>query len=87
DWCITCKVNEKVALGTDEVKSAFAAESITYLKGDWTNSDPVITEYLAAFARNGVPLYVYYPASSSADTTPTVLPQILTPSIVIEAIR
>ena len=87
DWCITCKVNEKVALGTDEVKSAFAAESITYLKGDWTNSDPIITEYLASFSRNGVPLYVYYPASSSPDTTPTVLPQILTPSIVIEAIR
>ena len=83
DWCITCKVNERIALGTNKVKSAFAAQSITYLKGDWTNSDPVITEYLATFSRNGVPLYVYYAPGKTA----VVLPQILTPSIVIDAIR
>ncbi|MBT5292373.1 MAG: thiol:disulfide interchange protein, partial [Cellvibrionales bacterium] len=83
DWCITCKVNERIALGTNKVKSAFAAQSITYLKGDWTNSDPVITEYLATFSRNGVPLYVYYEPGKTA----IVLPQILTPSIVIDAIR
>ena len=87
DWCITCKVNEKVALGTDKVKNAFAAQSITYLKGDWTNSDPVITEYLATFSRNGVPLYAYYPSGSAPDKKPVILPQILTPSIVIDAIR
>ena len=87
DWCITCKVNEKVALGTNKVKNAFAAQSITYLKGDWTNSDPVITEYLARFSRNGVPLYVYYPADTASDKTPVILPQILTPGIVIKAIR
>jgi len=83
DWCITCKVNERIALGTDKVKNAFAAQSITYLKGDWTNSDPMITEYLATFSRNGVPLYVYYAPGKTA----VVLPQILTPSIVIDAIR
>ena len=83
DWCITCKVNERIALGTNKVKNAFAAQSITYLKGDWTNSDPVITEYLATFSRNGVPLYVYYAPGKTA----VVLPQILTPSIVIDAIR
>ena len=87
DWCITCKVNEKVALGTNKVKNAFAAQSITYLKGDWTNSDPVITEYLATFSRNGVPLYVYYPSASALDKTPVILPQLLTPSIVIDAIQ
>jgi thiol:disulfide interchange protein len=83
DWCITCKVNERIALGTNKVKNAFATQSITYLKGDWTNSDPVITEYLATFSRNGVPLYVYYAPGKTA----VVLPQILTPSIVIDAIR
>ncbi len=87
DWCITCKINEKVALGTNKVKNAFAAQSITYLKGDWTNSDPVITEYLATFSRNGVPLYVYYPSASALDKTPVILPQLLTPSIVIDAIQ
>lgn len=83
DWCITCKVNERVALATDDVKSAFAEHSIVYLKGDWTNSDAAITDYLARFKRNGVPLYVYY----APDKAPVILPQILTPNIVLDAIR
>ena len=83
DWCITCKVNERVALGTDDVKQAFAGKDMVYLKGDWTNSDPLISEYLARFRRDGVPLYVYYPPGEE----PKILPQILTSNIVIEAIR
>lgn len=83
DWCITCKVNERVALGTDSVKQAFANKTMVYLKGDWTNSDPLISEYLSRFRRDGVPLYVYYPPGEE----PKILPQILTSNIVIEAIR
>ena len=82
DWCITCLTNEKVALGRDSVKAAFRERNITYLKGDWTQYDPAITELLAQFGRNGVPLYVFYPAAGE----PVVLPQLLTPAKVIEAI-
>jgi thiol:disulfide interchange protein DsbD len=78
-WCITCLVNERVALSSTTVADAFAANEVHYLKGDWTNRDPQITDYLAAFGRNGVPLYVYYPAGGE----PEVLPQILTESLVL----
>jgi len=85
DWCITCLVNERVALSSQQVKQAFAENDITYLKGDWTNHNSEITAVLADFGRNGVPLYLYYPAD--AEAAPTVLPQILTPALVTQALE
>ncbi len=82
-WCITCLVNERVALSRPAVVEAFAARDLLYLKGDWTNRDTEITEYLASFGRSGVPLYVYY----APDAEPKVLPQVLTESIVLDALE
>lgn len=83
-WCITCQVNERLALSSAAVGAALADGGIVPLKGDWTNGDPVITRYLAEFGRNGVPLYVLYPADRGG--TPMVLPQLLTEAIVLDAI-
>lgn len=83
-WCITCKVNESVALDSGAVRQAFEDRGITYLKGDWTNEDPVITRALEAYQRSGVPLYLLYrPGEERA----TVLPQVLTESIVLRALE
>ncbi|HQU02970.1 MAG TPA: thioredoxin family protein, partial [Acetobacteraceae bacterium] len=82
-WCVTCLVNDRVALDTSLVQSAFAAAHVHVLVGDWTNRDAAITAYLAAHGRDGVPLYVYYPAGHGAGQ---ILPQILTPGIVIAAL-
>jgi len=79
-WCVTCLVNERVALEPAAVKQAFASHQVAYLKGDWTNQDPAITQYLHDYGRDGVPLYVYYPAGNGA---PVVLPQILSAGTVI----
>lgn len=81
-WCITCKINERAALGDDDVERLFAEKNIALLVADWTTRDAAITSYLAQFGRNGVPLYVYYPPMGE----PKILPQILTPSSVREAI-
>jgi thiol:disulfide interchange protein/DsbC/DsbD-like thiol-disulfide interchange protein len=83
-WCISCLVNEKVALSQRSVIDTFRQAGITYLKGDWTNRDPEITRKLAEFSRSGVPLYVFYPGGTAAG--PVVLPQILTPEIVTQAV-
>ncbi len=83
-WCITCKVNERVALDTEATRAAFAAGGVTVLEGDWTNGDAAITALLKRHGREGVPLYLLYPASGGA---PTVLPQILTQSIVLDALE
>lgn len=84
-WCITCLVNERVALSQPSVSQAFAQSGISYLKGDWTNQDPAISKLLTQFGRSGVPLYVLYP--SGMQDRPVVLPQILTPDIVLAAVK
>ena len=58
DWCITCKVTEKRLLTTETVDQLFESYGVIRMTGDWTRYDPLITEYLNAFDRVGVPLYV-----------------------------
>lgn len=85
DWCITCLTNEKVTLNKRDVKETFARHRITYLKADWTHYDAEITALLAQFGRNGVPLYIFFPAG--IDSQPIVLPQLLRPSSLIETLN
>jgi len=86
DWCITCKVNERVALSTDEVTSYFEENNIKVIEADWTKQDATITKWLELYERVGVPMYLYFP-SGSTDTNATVLPQILYPDLVIQLVE
>jgi thiol:disulfide interchange protein DsbD len=85
-WCLTCLVNERVALRTPAVEDVFARKGVVMLKADWTRRDPVITQVLGTFGRNGVPLYLLYPAGG-ATREPAVLPQILSERILIDATK
>jgi len=82
-WCVTCMVNERVALDRPEVREAFARSHVAYLLGDWTRQDPAITEFLRDHQRDGVPLYVLFPPGAQA---PILLPQILTESDILAAL-
>ncbi|HWL80597.1 MAG TPA: protein-disulfide reductase DsbD domain-containing protein [Roseomonas sp.] len=82
-WCITCKVNERMALDTEAVRAAFVRQGIAYLKGDWTDGNATLAAELRAHGRAGVPLYLVYPAGGGE---PVMLPQILTEGIVLRAI-
>ena len=84
-WCVTCLVNERVALRSSAVADAFAKKGVVALKADWTARDPMISRILGSLGRSGVPLYALYP-SGSPSTAPTLLPQLLTEGTVIEAI-
>lgn len=81
DWCITCLANERVALSSTAFYQALDANDITYLKGDWTDSDPEITELLNRYQRSGVPLYLLFPRGEGEAQ---ILPQILLETTVIE---
>ena len=81
DWCLTCKVNEQVAIEREDTRAAFERAGVVVLRGDWTRRDPVITRYLAAQGAAGVPLYVWYPAGGGA---PQQLPQVLTPAMLAD---
>jgi thiol:disulfide interchange protein DsbD len=80
-WCITCQVNKKVVLERGDVLDLFRKHNVLLLRADWTHQNPEITQALADFDRNSVPLYVYYAADGSA---PRVLPQILAWSTIEE---
>ena len=82
-WCITCLVNERVALETPAAKRAFEQAGVVKLKGDWTNRDPEITATLKEAGRAGVPLYLWWPAGADK---PKVLPQVLTESMIISEV-
>lgn len=74
-WCITCQMNKKVVLETAAALELFRKNDVLVVRGDWTNNDDVITEALASFERNSVPLYVFYPPGR---LEAEILPQILT---------
>ena len=79
DWCITCKVNERVALKTRKVKQILEDKNINYLEADWTRKDEKIATKLEEFGRTGVPLYLLYPSVGK----PIILPEILTEDILL----
>lgn len=83
-WCLSCQVNERVALRQPEVEQALAAHNVVLLKADWTRHDAAITEALAALGRSGVPAYALY---APGETSPRLLPEVLTPGIVLDAVK
>ena len=83
-WCITCQVNERVALSGTGFERVLDETDTLYLVGDWTDGDPAITAFIERFDHPGVPLYVLFPAHGGA---PEVLPQVLTPGIVRRALQ
>ena len=82
-WCLSCLVNERIALSPSSVRDAFARGHVAYLKGDWTKQDPAITAFLREQGRDGVPLYVFYAPGHSPD----VLPQLLSERTVLDEVR
>lgn len=83
-WCLTCQVNKRVALRRPEVEARFRELGVATLIADWTDRDETIARALAEFGRSGVPFYVLYPPGP--DRQPILLPEILTPSIVLDAL-
>lgn len=81
DWCVSCKVNERIAIEREATRDAFEDASVVTLRGDWTLRQPEITEFLNARGAAGVPLYLWYAPGASE---PQQLPQLLGPDSLIE---
>ncbi len=81
-WCVTCQANKIAVLDREDIRKAFKQHGVVFLVADWTNQNPDITQALESFGRSGVPLYILY----SPEGKTTVLPELLTKNIVIEAL-
>jgi thiol:disulfide interchange protein DsbD len=83
-WCATCQANKRLVFHDDDVLKYFAEHKIATLRGDWTNRDPRITEALASYGRSAVPFnLIWVPGREQ----PVILPEILTASTVLEALK
>ena len=83
-WCLSCQVNERVALSQPEVQKALADANVVLLKADWTQHDDAITQTLTSLGRSGVPTYVLYAPGKS---DPQILPEVLTPQVVMNVLN
>jgi thiol:disulfide interchange protein DsbD len=83
DWCLTCKVNERVVLDDAEVREALTGFAV--FEADWTRRDERIRAELARFGRSGVPLYLLFPADAAAPALR--LPELLGKQGFLEALR
>ncbi|MSU52016.1 MAG: hypothetical protein EXS41_01285 [Opitutaceae bacterium] len=83
-WCATCQTNKKIVFASDAVLREFAAKKIVTLRADWTNKDPAVTAELAKYQRSAVPFNVLW---KPGQPEPLLLPELLTPGIVLDAIK
>jgi thiol:disulfide interchange protein len=75
-WCLTCQWNKKSVLETKAVMDVFEKNKVLLIRADWTHRDPLVTQTLAKYGRNSVPLYVFIPARGED----IILPELITKS-------
>jgi thiol:disulfide interchange protein len=83
-WCLSCQVNERLVLSRQDVQQRLLGSGVALIRADWTRQDEVIAQTLASLGRSGVPTYVIYPADP--DAAPRILPEVLTPGIIEDAL-
>ena len=83
-WCLTCLLNDKAVLSSEEFEKLVTDKNVYLFKVDWTNESDEVTQVLAKYGRNSIPLYVYYDGESN---NAKILPQLLTISIIKEYVQ
>lgn len=84
EWCVTCKLNKLTTLGNEEVVSFLKENKVILLRADVTNSNESVINLMKRHDRFGVPLNVIY---SQRYKNGYLLPHILTPNIIYEAVK
>jgi thiol:disulfide interchange protein DsbD len=82
--CLNCQVNKRTSLEIPSTRAKLKEIQALALLGDFSNEDPRIAAELRRYNRPGVPLVLVYPKNSNAP--PIVLPEVLTPSLVLKAL-
>jgi thiol:disulfide interchange protein DsbD len=82
-WCVTCQVNKRSTLRRSEVVQALQDRGVVTMQADWTRRDEAITRELSRLGRSGVPVYAFYFAGQD----PVILPEVLTPALMLQALE
>lgn len=82
-WCLSCQVNQRLVLDRNDVRQRLRDSGVVLMRADWTRHDDAITEALSRLERSGVPVYALYLPGEQ----PRLLPEVLTPGIVFNALQ
>jgi len=82
DWCITCKVNEKV-FESEAVKKIFEEKNIVKMRADYTNSNEEALKFFEFYGRSAVPFDLFITSQGKE----VLMSEILTEDAVIEALE
>jgi thiol:disulfide interchange protein DsbD len=85
-WCFICQTNKRTSLRTSSAQALYEQYDVALVEADNSRYDPQIAKVLEEYQRAGVPLYLVFPAGQ-LDAEPQVLPEVLTPQILREAIE
>ena len=84
-WCMTCIANKKTSIDISSVRTLMIEKNIKAFRADFTRRPDHITRELAKWNRVGVPLVLVF--STDINKKPKILPEVLTPGIVLEALK
>jgi len=84
-WCATCRVNTLLAIEILSVENKLREINAVAFVADYTRRPDDITAELERYNNAGVPLVLVFP--KNPDAPAIVLPQILTPGIVLNALN
>lgn len=84
EWCAICQVNKRVALQNADVVAMLKQKGVTVLVADWTDQSDEVSAGLAEFGRAAVPFYVFY--GRGPDAEPKILPEVLTPGLILDTL-
>ena len=85
DWCLTCKTNENTILYSDEISKRLGKDDIIVFNADNTKRSDEVTGLMKSLERSAVPVYAIYPPGEESE--PVLLPEVITKSMVLEAIE
>ena len=77
-------MNKKVAIDVDSVRAKLTSINAATFVADYTRTPENISQELDKYQRAGVPLVLVFP--KNPDQPAIVLPQVLTPGIVLDAL-
>jgi len=73
DWCLTCKVNERMVLNQPDVTALLNQPNVVAMRADFTNKDDAIFAYLRKFQRFGIPFNAVYTPGAKEILLPELL--------------
>ncbi len=83
DWCTACKALEATVIDTPRIHTVLEQLRIIPMQADYTNADEVMTQWIEASGRSGIPLVMLIDSTGNKH----LLPQIFTIAALEEALK